>query len=84
MTRKNQLWYELQVDNDIIIEKDVAPNVNVHLHITDSFTKLGWNPILQLPLCIYPDLVREFNANIQDTGDHGNSYLELTVRGRSI
>lgn len=58
--------------------------VNTYLQITDSFTKLGWNPILQLHPYIYLDLVWEFYANMQDKEDDNISYLETTVHDRLI
>lgn len=55
-----------------------------HFHITETFARLGWGPILYLPCYFYPHLIREFYANIKDKDKHSSSVLVTIVRGRKI
>lgn len=38
--------------------------VEAHFHLAEHLGRLGWEPILRLPKLVYPNLVREFHANM--------------------
>lgn len=81
---ENQRWYEDRANNPIINEKHVAPNVDDHYKITEAFAKLGWQSILNLPRYTYPNLVREFYANVVNKEGHSGDTIETQVRGKRL
>lgn len=48
----------------------MAANVGNYFHVEETFVRLGWDPILNLPERIYLNLVREFYTNMVDKEDH--------------
>ena len=51
---------------EFVIETSVSNAVDKVFHITEMFTRIGWQSILQFKGVFYPDLVREFYANIRN------------------
>ncbi|XP_027178132.1 uncharacterized protein LOC113777297 [Coffea eugenioides] len=81
---ENQEWYEAGLAKEIIIEKHLAPEVDAHYHISTAFKRLGWENILQLPKYYYPNLVREFYANVENKQSHSGNLIVSWVRGRKV
>lgn len=81
---ENQQWYEDRATNSIINEKHLAPNVDDHYKITEAFAKIGWQAILNLPRYTYPNLVREFYANVVNKEGHSGDTIETQVRGKRL
>ena len=72
---ENQQWYEAGLDKEIIIEKHLAPEVDAHYHISMAFKRLEWENIFQLPKHCYPNLVREFYANVENKQSHSGNLI---------
>lgn len=68
-------------DREFIIEKDVADDVDTHIHIIELFARLGWDP---LPIYIYPQLMCELYANMDQKDKYRRFYLKTIVRGQRI
>ena len=78
---ENQHWYETGLDKEIIIEKHLAPEVDGHYKISTTFKRLGWENIFGLPRHYYPNLVREFYANVEDKHSHSGNLIVSWARG---
>ena len=83
-TLRNQEWHEEHADLEFIFEMHVSPEVEMVYRISEAFDQLGWVPILTFPTYYYPDLVREFYANIEYKARHSGEMVEFWVRGRRI
>ncbi|XP_071933319.1 uncharacterized protein [Coffea arabica] len=81
---ENQQWYEAGLDKEIIVEKHLAPEVDDHYKISTAFKRLGWEDILKLPKHYYPNLIREFYANVEDKHSHSGNLIESWVRGKRV
>ena len=62
----NRKWYDDHRENKLIVERTVAHDIEASFYIWDAFACLGWDPILDVQGDYYPELVREFYANIAD------------------
>ena len=60
----------------------IASKIDAIYRITETFELLGWALILSIPLHIYPDLIREFYANIDNKKGHNSEEIKSFVRGR--
>ena len=81
---ENQEWYGARLLKEIIIEKHLAPEVDAHYKVSAAFARLGWENILQLPRYYYPNLVREFYANVEDKPGHRANKIVSWVRGKRV
>lgn len=79
-----QNWFQLRKNKSFIIEKDIAPNMEAYFHISETLDRLGWSPIVRLPRIFYPQLVKEFYANVENKDAYSNVLLNTTVRGVKI
>ena len=52
--------------------------------IWKAFTQLGWTPMLILPTHYYPNMVREFYANIVNKASHSGELVDSWVYGTWI
>ncbi|XP_071932873.1 uncharacterized protein [Coffea arabica] len=82
--RRNQEWHEEHANLEFLFEMHVNPTVEMMYNISEAFAQQGWAPILTLPNHYYPDLVREFYANIESKARHSGEIVESWVRGRRI
>ena len=69
---------------EFLFEKHVSSEVETAFQISEAFDQLGWAPILRLPTTYYPELVREFYANIINKARHSGELVESWVRGMHI
>lgn len=83
-SKENQEWYEAREHKGFIFEMHVAPDVNAEFKLTEAFDILGWGPILTLPDHYYPQLVKEFYANVVNKSGHSGENIRSYVRGRRI
>ena len=81
---RNQEWHEAHANFEFLFEMHVSPEIEVVYYIKEVFNQLGWMPILTLSTHYYPNLVREFYANIENKARHSGELLESWVRGRHI
>lgn len=47
-------------------------------------TRIGWDSMLQFPEYIYPNLVKEFYANVVDKDKYNGNFIESYIRGRHL
>ncbi|XP_027125024.1 uncharacterized protein [Coffea arabica] len=83
-TLQHQKWYEAHANLEFLFEKHVSTEVENAFQISEAFDQLGWAPILRLPVYYYPELVREFYANIINKAKHSGEKVESFVRGTRI
>ncbi|XP_071928410.1 uncharacterized protein [Coffea arabica] len=81
---ENQKWYKTRLDKEIIIEKQLTPEVDDHYKVSTAFGQLGWANILKLSRHYYPNLVREFYANVEDKQIHSGNLIVSWVRGKRV
>ena len=62
----------------------IVPDIDDVYQITEDFELLGWAPILTLSHHIYPELVREFHANIDNKKGHSGEEIRSFVRGKRL
>nr|XP_027083595.1 uncharacterized protein LOC113705889 [Coffea arabica] len=74
--RRNKKWHEEHANLEFLFEMHVSPLVEMMYNISETFAQLGWAPILTLPDHYYPDLVREFYANIGSKAHHSREMVE--------
>ena len=59
-------WMSTLKNRDFVVETSVdEPNDSIY-KITEMFESIGWESILQFKGVFYPELVREFYANISN------------------
>ncbi|KAF3436653.1 hypothetical protein FNV43_RR19400 [Rhamnella rubrinervis] len=76
--------YEEKKSNAIMVEKIVSDEIDSTFGICLAFDMLGWVLVLNFEGNYYPQLVREFYANIEDKDDVGVSGVVLFVKGCRI
>ncbi|OMO53016.1 hypothetical protein CCACVL1_28954 [Corchorus capsularis] len=83
---KNQIWYNGTSNKDLLVEKTVSDWIEGEYHISEKFQTLGWSPILTLKGAYYPELVRQFYANMKKPGitDCSTSPINSVVNGKEI
>ena len=64
ISKDREKWYNDRRENKFVIEKTIDPRVDNELHMTDAFRVLGWQGALELRGPFYPELVRQFYANM--------------------
>ncbi|OMO69043.1 hypothetical protein COLO4_29305 [Corchorus olitorius] len=80
----NYKWYKDQLGKKFIEETHVPEELDNLYGVTASFDVLGWTPILGLPKDYFPDLVREFYANLEEREKDICVSLHSTVAGVAI
>lgn len=70
-------------DHALIIEKTVEEHINNYFHITEAFETLSWERMLNFSGEYYPEMVKEFYANIRDK-NHPLNHIESYVNGVQI
>ncbi|GAB2289386.1 hypothetical protein Dimus_023695 [Dionaea muscipula] len=84
LSRENQEWYEAHAPNKFIVEKTISGGVDNVVELTSRFESLGWESILELDEGYYPDLVREFFANMDAKENPLCPLISTWVRGAEI
>ena len=69
---------------EFIYEMHLTSEIDAVYCITEAFELLEWAPILSLPHHIYPNLVREFYANIDNKKGYSGEEIRSFVRGRQF
>ncbi|OMO50031.1 hypothetical protein COLO4_38248 [Corchorus olitorius] len=80
----NYKWYKDQLGKKFVEETQVPEELDNLYRVTASFNVLGWTPILGLPKDYFPDLVREFYANLEEREKNICVSLHSTVAGVAI
>ncbi|OMO52604.1 hypothetical protein COLO4_37078 [Corchorus olitorius] len=80
----NYKWYKDQLGKKFVEETHVPEELDNLYGVTASFDVLGWTPILGLPKDYFPDLVREFYANLEEREKDICVCLHSTVAGVAI
>lgn len=58
--------------------------MEAYFKVQEQFDRLRWGPILNFPSFIYPNLVRDFYANIIDKDKFSGNFVESHVRSRRL
>ncbi|CAH9071073.1 unnamed protein product, partial [Cuscuta europaea] len=69
-------------DNDFVIEKTISAPIDHEFQLTAAFAKINWEPVLHLQGTFYPELVKEFFANVE--GNYAQKMIESRVKGVNI
>lgn len=75
------MWYEVREKKKLIMERNIAPEVEAYINLTKHLERLGWAHILILSEVIFPELVKVFYANVIDKDKFSSNFIEFTVRG---
>ncbi|OMO98844.1 hypothetical protein CCACVL1_04032 [Corchorus capsularis] len=82
--QKDHDWYK-DIENMGFVEEQTVPEVfDNEFNIHAAFEHLGWEEILKLPNKYYPELVKEFYANLKEKDKVNCISLSSYVRGKSI
>ncbi|OMO60181.1 hypothetical protein CCACVL1_24340 [Corchorus capsularis] len=73
-----QEWYGARYHNSFIIEKVLPTNIDQELGVGPLFVNRGWESLLQVDGYYYPNLVKQFYANM-DKEREGYSYTINTM-----
>ncbi|VFQ92012.1 unnamed protein product [Cuscuta campestris] len=65
-SRDNETWWEERKETSFIIEKTIDPTIDNYFKLSNAFATLGWENMLTLTGTYFPELVREFYANITE------------------
>ncbi|CAH9079039.1 unnamed protein product [Cuscuta epithymum] len=82
-SHENEEWYETRKKWGMVVEKTVDPIIDATFELTEAFMELGWAVMLTLTGAYYPQLVREFYANITDK-QTGYAVIHSFVKGKNI
>ncbi|XP_071927454.1 uncharacterized protein [Coffea arabica] len=82
--RRNQEWHEEHANLEFLFEMHISPKIEMVYRISEAFAQFGWALILTLPDHYYPDLVREFYANIESKARHSGEMVKSWVCERRI
>ncbi|CAH9098915.1 unnamed protein product [Cuscuta epithymum] len=69
-------------DNDFVVEKTVSQPIDHEYRLTEAFANIDWEQLLHLEGTFYPELVKEFFANIE--GNSPRKMIESRVKGVKI
>ena len=81
---ENQDWYLVRANNTVLVEVDLDPVFDGKFHFREQFATMGWDCMLNLPRRYYPNLVRQFYANISNKGFVNSVELQSYVKGVHI
>ncbi|OMO94914.1 hypothetical protein CCACVL1_05702 [Corchorus capsularis] len=76
-------WYGTRYNNSFIIEKVLPTNVDQELGVSQLFVNRGWES-LQVDGYYYPNLVKQFYANMDKDRDGHEYIINTMVKGKYI
>ncbi|KAL6528972.1 hypothetical protein OROMI_028858 [Orobanche minor] len=79
-TAENEEWHLLRTNSKLLVEKDIAPEIEDKFHLLSFFRVLRWENSFALPPYYCEELVREFYANVE-TKMRSTSVIWRVVRG---
>ncbi|KAL6588261.1 hypothetical protein OROMI_001239 [Orobanche minor] len=82
-TAENEEWHLLRTNAKLLVEKDIAPEIEDKFHLLSFFRVLRWENSFALPPYYCEELVREFYANVE-TQMRSISVIWSVVRGTRI
>ena len=65
-SQENFKWATEKRLETVVVEKTIANDIDEAFHIHAAYTTLGWRRLLYLEGEYYPDLVKQFYANIEE------------------
>ncbi|VFQ86953.1 unnamed protein product [Cuscuta campestris] len=81
--KAHESWYELRKEKNLVVEKIIHPDIDRVFRLTEAFRSVGWERMLTLSGEYFPDLVREFYANILNK-EEKSRMVKSSVRGTPI
>ena len=82
--KKNEAWYRKNEHHAMVVEKFVSPDVVERFELNRIFEHFQWEEMTTLRGDYYPELVKEFYANMENKGDADYTSLATIVRGHNI
>ena len=82
--KKNEAWYKKNQHHAFVVEKFVTFDVVERFNLHRLFEHFHWDQMITLRGDYYPDLVKEFYANMENKGDADYTSLTTTIRGHTI
>ncbi|KAL6575223.1 hypothetical protein OROMI_012508 [Orobanche minor] len=82
-TAENEEWHLLRTNAKLLVEKDIASEIEDKFHLLSFFRVLRWENSFALPPYYCEELVREFYANVE-TKMRSTSVILSVVRGTRI
>ena len=77
-------WFRKREKFEFVVEKMIHPEVDRELNLVTPFRSVVWDPIMKLPNLYYPQLVKEFYANMENKKDKNIMVIQTRVKGRDI
>ncbi|OMO89223.1 hypothetical protein COLO4_19849 [Corchorus olitorius] len=84
LTPENEKWYKKRENHGMVIESFVHSAIESQFKVKEALQKRNWEGILDLKGTYYPDLVREFYANIANKDKEKPTELVSYVIGVCI
>ena len=63
-TKEKELWYRERSSNKFVVEKTISLEIDREFILKELFRTLGWARVMELRGAYYPELVRQFYANL--------------------
>ena len=83
-SQANAQWYMSKRLNTVVVEKTIAPGIDNSFHLHEAYGGLGWHRLLTLEGPYYPELVRQFYANLEHKDKKTKPTLVSWVKGVQI
>ena len=77
-------WLDQKPKAEFVIEKTIHPEVDQEFQLSAQFARLNLEPILRLPGVYYPQLVKEFYANVENKDRKNVLNVVTMVKRRRI
>ena len=72
-SKENAKWYARKRIDTVVVEKTLSADLDESFKIRHAYNTLGWGRLLELSGLYYPELVRQFYANIINKGNKGGT-----------
>jgi len=77
-------WYHDHYDNAMVIEKLIDEEIDDELVLSDEFDNIRWGGLVQLHGYYYPNLVKQFYANMPKQLPASDLTINTWVKGQRI
>ncbi|OMO86110.1 hypothetical protein COLO4_21305 [Corchorus olitorius] len=84
LTPENEKWYKDKEKHGMVVETYVHSTIESQFKVKEALQKRNWEGILELKGTYYPELVREFYANVANKDKKKPSGLVSYVCGVHI
>ena len=83
LTKEREKWYNERISNRMVVEKTISLDIDREFLLKALFRVLGWQHVCELRGAYYPELVKQFYANL-DRSEDDHSCFRSMVKGVAI